>query len=153
MVRPEFSLTPKPQVFYQAPWAWPPSPGRWRCEMDTCLSYDEENSASYNPNDCNLITPGDPEELFQIEMQLGEGSFGVVYKAKCTGDGLCVAVKALPIFENCMQSAAHELRILRDCQHPNVVGYYGYLWPFTLLCCGPYDVKYQGPGVRTTICG
>jgi serine/threonine protein kinase len=96
---------------------------------DTCSSSlgeeDGESSYSYNPSDCKLINPGDPEELFQIEVQLGEGSYGVVYKAKCTKDGSCVAVKALPIFENCMQSAAHELRILRDCQHPNVVGYYG----------------------------
>ena len=94
---------------------------------------DGDSSISYDPSDCGLINSGDPEELFQIEVQLGEGSFGVVYKAKCTNDGYCVAVKALPIFENCMQSAAHELRILRDCQHPNVVGYYGYYY-YSFLC-------------------
>ena len=73
----------------------------------------------------SLISPGDPEELFEVEYQLGEGSFGVVYKATCIANGRGVAVKALPVFESCAQSAAHELRVLRDCEHPNIVGYYG----------------------------
>jgi serine/threonine protein kinase len=124
----------------------------------TCSSLreeDGENSTSNNPSDCGLINPGDPEELFQIEVQLGEGSFGVVYKAKCTKDGCFVAVKALPIFENCLQSAAHELRILRDCQHPNVVGYHGYFLLFSVHSCAPDNlkVKHQGLGARTIICG
>jgi serine/threonine-protein kinase CLA4 len=76
-----------------------------------------------NPDE--LITPGDPETLFEVEVQLGEGSFGVVYRARSTTDGRKVAVKALPVFENCLQSAAHELKILRECDHPNIVGYYG----------------------------
>ncbi len=29
----------------------------------------------------SLILPGDPEDVFDVEEQLGEGSFGVVYLA------------------------------------------------------------------------
>ena len=84
-----------------------------------------DESLGWKQSPSDLITPGDPEALFKIEIQLGEGSFGVVYKAMCTGGGFHVAVKALPVFENCIQSAAHELKILRECDHPNIVGYYG----------------------------
>ena len=86
---------------------------------------DGNGSFSWKQNPSELITPGDPEALFQIEAQLGEGSFGVVYRARCNEGGCPVAVKALPVYENCLQSAAHELKILRECEHPNIVGYYG----------------------------
>jgi serine/threonine protein kinase len=44
-----------------------------------------------------IISEEDPEDLFELLEQLGEGSFGQVFKALHKETGNIVAVKILPV--------------------------------------------------------
>ena len=44
-----------------------------------------------------IISEEDPEDLFELLEQLGEGSFGQVFKALHNETGNIVAVKILPV--------------------------------------------------------
>ena len=45
----------------------------------------------------SIISEEDPEDLFELLEQLGEGSFGQVFKALHKETGNIVAVKILPV--------------------------------------------------------
>lgn len=47
--------------------------------------------------DNKIISEEDPEDLFELLEQLGEGSFGQVFKALHKETGNIVAVKILPV--------------------------------------------------------
>lgn len=56
----------------------------------------------------------------------GRGSYGAVYKACVIETGEIVAIKIIPLTEQDeMESIQKEIAMLRDCNHPNVVRYYG----------------------------
>lgn len=66
----------------------------------------------------------DPEEMFQLLEKLGEGSYGSVHKGLHISSGTIVAVKIVQI-NNEIQSLKKEISILKECRHPNIVGYIG----------------------------
>jgi serine/threonine protein kinase len=54
-------------------------------------------SAQTNSKLNSIISEEDPEDLFELLEQLGEGSFGQVFKALHKETGNIVAVKILPV--------------------------------------------------------
>jgi serine/threonine protein kinase len=66
----------------------------------------------------------DPEEMFQLLEKLGEGSYGSVHKGLHTTSGTIVAIKIVPIV-NEITALKKEIQILKECRHPNIVGYIG----------------------------
>mmetsp|Transcript_7812 Transcript_7812/g.14973 ORF Transcript_7812/g.14973 Transcript_7812/m.14973 type:complete len:460 (-) Transcript_7812:3891-5270(-) len=66
----------------------------------------------------------DPEEMFQLLEKLGEGSYGSVHKGLHITSGTIVAIKIVPIV-NEITALKKEIQILKECRHPNIVGYIG----------------------------
>jgi serine/threonine-protein kinase 24/25/MST4 len=73
----------------------------------------------------------------------GRGSYGSVYKARIIESSDIVAVKIIPLTEQDeMDSIQKEIAMLRDCNHPNIVRYYGAwrapdaLWIAMEYCAG-----------------
>ena len=70
---------------------------------------------------------------------LGEGSYGEVYKARNKKTGKIVAVKIVPTSGE-IESLKREIRILKECDSPFIVKYYGsyfkenYLWLIMEYC-------------------
>eukprot|EP00026_Physarum_polycephalum_P000066 Phypoly_transcript_00066.p1 GENE.Phypoly_transcript_00066~~Phypoly_transcript_00066.p1 ORF type:complete len:2446 (-),score=572.43 Phypoly_transcript_00066:272-7609(-) len=64
-----------------------------------------------------------PEHIFKMGDKLGEGSFGVVHRVNYSGYTL--AIKLVEVDEGQTESIANEIKILKDCTHPNVVSYFG----------------------------
>lgn len=67
----------------------------------------------------------DPEVMFQLLEKLGQGSFGSVHKGLHKSTGTIVAIKILQINNNEIASIKKEISILKQCRHPNIVGYIG----------------------------
>ena len=68
-----------------------------------------------------------PTARFHLVSRLGQGSFGVVFRAVDTGSqaGTCVAFKRLKDIygsHHDLLCALRELSIMRQCHHPNVIG-------------------------------
>ena len=85
----------------------------------------------------------DPNTIFELIHPLGRGSYGSVYKALFLETGDIVAVKIIPLADNNeIFSIQKEIRILRDCNHPNIVRYFGSwrapeaLWIAMEYCAG-----------------
>ena|SRR3990167_3935889 len=74
------------------------------------------------------ISTEDPTELFTLQERLGKGSFGEVFKAvgktnKFVGT---VAIKIVTIdADEGLADVRHEIQILAECNHPNIVSYLG----------------------------
>ena len=63
------------------------------------------------------------EEYVRIE-KLGEGTYGVVYKAKNKKTGKLVAMKKIRLEneeEGVPSTAIREISLLKELQHPNIV--------------------------------
>lgn len=85
----------------------------------------------------------DPNAFFKIIHPLGRGSYGAVYKAQLRESGEVVAVKIIPLTDQDeMGSIQREIDMLRECNHPNIVKYYGSwrsadsLWICMEYCAG-----------------
>lgn len=74
-----------------------------------------------------LITPGDPEQVFRVESNIGRGSYGSVYNAVRHSDQRPVAVKLLNIGETKASRDAldHEIEALKMCSSPFIVAFEG----------------------------
>jgi serine/threonine protein kinase len=70
------------------------------------------------------VSDVDPEELFDLVEELGEGSYGTVCKAIRKSDGAVFAVKRIPI-EADMSEVEKEIHILEQCASPYIVSYAG----------------------------
>jgi len=60
----------------------------------------------------------------KIEKPVGEGTYGVVYKAKCLKTGRAVALKRIRLEiedEGVPSTALREISLLRELEHPNIV--------------------------------
>lgn len=66
-------------------------------------------------------------ELYSIVSQVGEGTFGKVYKARNTSTGLFVALKRVRMEaerDGFPVTAMREIKLLQSLQHPNVICLY-----------------------------
>ncbi|KAI0053539.1 Pkinase-domain-containing protein [Auriscalpium vulgare] len=81
----------------------------------------EEVSRPHTP------TRGDRDELYSIVSQVGEGTFGKVYKARNTTNGLNVALKRIRMEaerDGFPVTAMREIKLLQSLRHDNVVRLY-----------------------------
>lgn len=65
------------------------------------------------------------ERYVRLE-KIGEGTYGVVYKARCRDDESIVAMKKIRLEaedEGIPSTAIREISILRELNHPNIVAY------------------------------
>ena len=65
-----------------------------------------------------------PQEVFQIVSQVGEGTFGKVYKARNTTSGLFVALKKIRMEgerDGFPVTAMREIKLLQSLEHINVI--------------------------------
>ena len=67
-----------------------------------------------------IISEQDPEELFELLEQLGEGSFGQVFKALHKETGNIVAVKILTVSSD-IETLKKEIQIIKRCKSPYIV--------------------------------
>eukprot|EP00762_Andalucia_godoyi_P000461 ANDGO_03208.mRNA.1 Serine/threonine-protein kinase 4 homolog A len=70
------------------------------------------------------VSNSDPEELFDLVEELGEGSYGTVCKAIRKTDGAVFAIKRIPV-DTDMSEVEKEIRILEQCVSPYIVSYHG----------------------------
>jgi len=67
----------------------------------------------------------DPEEIFELNAKLGEGSYGAVFKAVDSRDGQTVAIKVLTVENEDAADLQKEINILKECNSPYIVKYKG----------------------------
>ncbi|KJE90658.1 STE/STE20/MST protein kinase, variant 1 [Capsaspora owczarzaki ATCC 30864] len=65
-----------------------------------------------------------PEEVFDVLEKLGEGSYGSVFKARHKDTQSILAVKQVPL-ENDLQDIIKEISMIKECDSPFIVKYYG----------------------------
>ncbi|KAG8519392.1 Cyclin-dependent kinase 3 [Galemys pyrenaicus] len=75
---------------------------------------------------CSVFPPGSPTnmDLFQKIEKIGEGTYGVVYKAKNKETGQLVALKKIRLDlenEGVPSTAIREISLLKELKHPNIV--------------------------------
>jgi CTD kinase subunit alpha len=71
--------------------------------------------------------PSKPEQLYSIVSQVGEGTFGKVYKARNTASGVFVALKRIRMEterDGFPVTAMREIKLLQSLGHENVVRLY-----------------------------
>eukprot|EP00013_Stygamoeba_regulata_P009852 CAMPEP_0177669790 /NCGR_PEP_ID=MMETSP0447-20121125/23674_1 /TAXON_ID=0 /ORGANISM="Stygamoeba regulata, Strain BSH-02190019" /LENGTH=608 /DNA_ID=CAMNT_0019176771 /DNA_START=146 /DNA_END=1969 /DNA_ORIENTATION=- len=69
---------------------------------------------------------GSPSDLFTTAEVLGEGAFGAVYRATMNSTGEVIAAKCITLGEEeTLDELQKEIDILRKCQSPACVRYYG----------------------------
>jgi Flp pilus assembly protein TadG len=78
-----------------------------------------------NPHINRTINFMDPTEFFSIQAKIGEGSYGAVYKAVDHRDGKAVAIKVIPFSGKDSLKLRKEIRVLKQCNCPFIVGYKG----------------------------
>ncbi len=66
----------------------------------------------------------DPEQIFDKLEVLGEGSYGTVFKCLNKKDGNIYACKIVAV-ENDISEVEKEINILRQCESPHIVSYFG----------------------------
>lgn len=73
------------------------------------------------------VSTEDPLQIWDLTERLGEGGVGTVWKAINKRNGQVAAVKIIALDGNDegLEDILIEINILKDCHHPNVVGYYG----------------------------
>lgn len=110
----------------------------------TVLAVPSETGAGdqpWDPADQDVVI--DPNTIFELMHPLGRGSYGSVYKARMIDTGDTVAVKIIPLTEaDEIGNVQKEISMLRACNHPNIVRYYGSwrapdaLWIAMEYCAG-----------------
>eukprot|EP01119_Soliformovum_irregulare_P025552 TRINITY_DN949_c1_g3_i1.p1 TRINITY_DN949_c1_g3~~TRINITY_DN949_c1_g3_i1.p1 ORF type:complete len:977 (+),score=318.90 TRINITY_DN949_c1_g3_i1:62-2992(+) len=68
-------------------------------------------------------TGGDISQLFKLEKKIGEGAYGAVFKAMYNGI-IPFAIKTVTLGD-AAEEMEKEINILRGCQNPAIVSYYG----------------------------
>jgi len=79
------------------------------------------------------VAPASPLERYEKLEKIGEGTYGVVYKARDRTTGKHLALKKIRLEheeEGVPSTAIREISLLKELQHPNVVKY---VTPFPFL--------------------
>lgn len=97
-----------------------------------------------DPEIAELFEKNDPEKIFEDLREIGHGSFGAVYYARCLVTKEIVAIKKMSYLGKQTvekwQDILKEIRFLRQLNHPNTIEYKGcYLrdhtaWVCTIFC-------------------
>lgn len=76
--------------------------------------------------DANLLWQMvDVNSTFTLYEEIGEGSFGTVYRGKHNPTGYELAVKVVDMDEENFGSLNNEINTLKRCKHHNIVSYFG----------------------------
>jgi len=67
----------------------------------------------------------DVVSTFTLYEEIGEGSFGTVYRGKHNPTGYEIAIKIVDMNADNFDSLKSEINTLRRCRHPNIVSYFG----------------------------
>ncbi|XP_063696717.1 serine/threonine-protein kinase Tao [Culicoides brevitarsis] len=82
-----------------------------------------------DPEIAELFNKHDPEKIFEDLREIGHGSFGAVYYARCNLTREIVAIKKMSYVGKQSlekwQDILKEIRFLRQLQHPNTIEYKG----------------------------
>lgn len=82
-----------------------------------------------DPDIAELFDKDDPEKIFEDLREIGHGSFGAVYYARCLVTREIVAIKKMSYLgKQSMekwQDILKEIRFLRQLNHPNTIEYKG----------------------------
>ena len=70
-------------------------------------------------------TQEDPEKLYKILQKVGQGNYGSVYKIQKIETGEIMAAKICKIESNNSESFKREINMLRQCDSPYILRYYG----------------------------
>lgn len=80
----------------------------------------------------------DGGERYSKMEKLGEGTYGVVYKAVARSTGQLVALKKVRVDaweDGVPATAMREISVLKEITHPNVVGYVRHQWVSLAIGC------------------
>lgn len=83
-----------------------------------------------------------PKGHVELIETIGKGNFGFVYKGRLIADKRITAVKVVALKEEELREILLEVEIIRECRHPNVVGFMGNfvrnddLWICMEFCSG-----------------
>lgn len=66
-----------------------------------------------------------PAESFELQEKLGQGAYGVVYRAVHKSSQMPIAIKELFCDPEQQTQIEAEINILKKCRHPDIVGYFG----------------------------
>lgn len=93
-----------------------------------------------DPEIAELFEKSDPEKIFEDLREIGHGSFGAVYYARCLLSKEIVAIKKMSYLgKQTMekwQDILKEIKFLRQLKHPNTIEYKGcYLRDHTAWVC------------------
>lgn len=82
-----------------------------------------------DPEVAELFDKEDPEKIFEDLREIGHGSFGAVYYARCLLTREIVAIKKMSYMGKQSlekwQDILKEIRFLRQLNHPNTIQYKG----------------------------
>ena len=67
----------------------------------------------------------DPEKVFKVQEQLGEGASGAVYRAVHRETKKVVAIKKMQVGVNYVTATVKEIKIMKDLKSPFTLKYYG----------------------------
>ena len=98
-------------------------------DQDNTRAPDHDFSHPHEPELTRPNTPGkySRDELYAIVSQVGEGTFGKVYKARNTISGLYVALKRIRMEterDGFPVTAMREIKLLQSLRHDNIVRLY-----------------------------
>ncbi|XP_013189599.1 serine/threonine-protein kinase Tao isoform X1 [Amyelois transitella] len=82
-----------------------------------------------DPDIAELFSKHDPEKIFEDLREIGHGSFGAVYYARCNLTKEIVAIKKMSYLgkqsEEKWQDILKEIKFLKQLEHPNTIEYKG----------------------------
>ncbi|KAG7470769.1 hypothetical protein MATL_G00117300 [Megalops atlanticus] len=86
------------------------------------------------------ISTRNPQEDFEIQIRVGGGTYGEVYKARNKQSGELAAIKVIKMEpEDDFSVIQQEIVMVKSCKHPNIVAYYGsYIRANKLWICMEY---------------
>ena len=76
-------------------------------------------------NDATMSADADPETLFELDIEIGAGTYGRVYAGTEKSTKRPVAVKVIPVMDNDLTSLRHEVDVMKDFKSDFVVQYLG----------------------------